>query len=349
MPVHNFRRPQGRLVEFEIESAALAGNLLGDPTRRVVAVYLPPGYDADPSRRYPLFVDLVGFTGSGLAHLNWRAFGESVPQRLDRLVAEGRMGPVVAAFPDCFTSLGGNQYIDSAALGRWEGFLIEEMLPRLEADFRLLPGREHRAVFGKSSGGYGAIVHGLHRAEAWGAVACHSGDMGFDLCYPSHLPATVRFVAAKGGVAGFLEAFTAAPKTTEEWLNHMEMVAMAASYDPDPAAPKGIRLPLGPDAAEIDPDRWAAWKAHDPVALVQQERCRANLRSLRGLYLDCGTNDQYHLVHGARAFAGALRRAGIPHRFEEFDDDHTNVDYRMDVSLPFLYEALMGPSGSGAG
>ena len=117
MPVHNFRRPQGRLVEIEIESAALVGNLLGDPTRRVVAVYLPPGYDADASRRYPLFVDLVGFTGSGLAHLNWRAFGESVPQRLDRLVEEGRMGPVVAAFPDCFTSLGGNQWAETADSG----------------------------------------------------------------------------------------------------------------------------------------------------------------------------------------------------------------------------------------
>lgn len=343
MPVHNFRRPQGRLVEIEIESAALEGNLLGDPTRRVVMVYLPPGY-ADSTDRYPLFVDLVGFTGSGPAHLNWKAFGESVPQRLDRLVAEGRMGPVVAAFPDCFTSLGGNQYIDSAAMGRWEGFLIEEMLPRLEAGFRLLPGREHRAVFGKSSGGYGSIVHGLRRAEAWGAVACHSGDMAFDLCYRSHLPATARFLAAKGGVAAFLEAFAAAPKTTDEWLHHMEMVAMAASYEPDPSAPKGIRLPVDPETAEMDETRWAAWKAHDPVVLVGQEWCRANLRSLRGLYVDCGTNDQYHLVHGARAFVRALQAAGIPHRFEEFDDDHTNVDYRMDVSLPFLYEAVMGPA-----
>jgi enterochelin esterase-like enzyme len=349
VPVHNFRRPQGRLVEIEIASQALEGNLLGDPTRRVVAVYLPPGYDEDPSRRYPLFVDLVGFTGSGLAHLNWKVFGESVPQRLDRLVEEGRMGPVVAAFPDCFTSLGGNQYIDSVALGRWEDFLIEEMLPRLEAEFRLLPGREHRAVFGKSSGGYGSIAHGLRRAEAWGAVACHSGDMSFDLCYRSHLPVTARFLAVKGGVAGFLEAFAAAPKTTEEWLNHMEMVAMAASYDPDPAAPKGIRLPVDPETAEMDEARWSAWKAHDPVELVRQEWCRENLLSLRGLYIDCGVNDQYHLVHGARAFARALRAAGIAHRFEEFDDDHTNVDYRMDVSLPYLYEALMGPNGASGG
>jgi enterochelin esterase-like enzyme len=343
VPVHNFRRPQGRLVEIEIDSAALRGNLLGDPTRRTVAVYLPPGYDADPAARYPLFVDLVGFTGSGLAHLNWRAFGESVPQRLDRLVGERRMGPVVAAFPDCFTSLGGNQYIDSLAMGRWEGFLIDEMLPRLEAEFRLLPGREHRAVFGKSSGGYGSIAHGLRRAEAWGAVACHSGDMAFDLCYRAQLPSTARFLAAKGGVAGFLEAFAAIPKITDEWLHHMEMVAMAASYDPDPAAPKGIRLPVDPETAEMDETRWAAWRAHDPVALVHQEACRANLRSLRGLYLDCGANDQYNLVHGARAFVRVLQDAGIPHRYEEFDDDHTNVDYRMDVSLPFLYEALEGP------
>jgi enterochelin esterase-like enzyme len=346
VPVHNFRRPQGRVIEIEIRSAALEGNLLGDPTERVVAVYLPPGYDAT-DRRYPLFVDLVGFTGSGLAHLGWKAFGESVPQRLDRLVAEGKMGPVVAAFPDCFTSLGGNQYIDSAATGRWEAFLLDEMLPRLEREFRLLPGREHRAVFGKSSGGYGAIVHGLRRADAWGAVACHSGDMAFDLCYRADFPGTLRFLAEKGGIAGFFEAFTAAPKAEPDLLHHLMVLAMAATYDPDPAAPLGVRLPLDPATAEIDPERWSAWLSHDPVVLVGRAECQANLRSLRGLYLDCGSKDQYHLVYGARSFVRTLQAAGIPHRYEEFDDDHTNVDYRMDVSLPYLFEALMGAGGGG--
>lgn len=256
------------------------------------------------------------------------------------------MGPVVAAFPDCFTSLGGNQYIDSAATGRWEAFLIAEMLPRLEQEFRLLPGREHRAVFGKSSGGYGAIAHGLRRADAWGAVACHSGDMAFDLCYRGDFPKTLGFLAQKGGVAGFFEKFAAAPKADQEWLHHLMVMAMAATYDPDPTAPMGVRLPLDPETAEIVPARWAAWLAHDPVVLVGRADCHANLRSLRGLYLDCGSKDQYHLVYGARAFARALRAAGIAHRFEEFDDDHTDVDYRMDASLPFLYEALMGDGGS---
>ena len=104
MPVHRYDRPRGRLDFLDIESLAIANNTLGDPTCRNVAVYLPEGYD-DGRDDYPLLVDIVGYTGSGLAHLNWKAFQESVPQRIDRLVAEGKMGPVIIAFPDCFTSL----------------------------------------------------------------------------------------------------------------------------------------------------------------------------------------------------------------------------------------------------
>ncbi len=341
MPAHNFTRPQGRIVEVEIESKALAKNLLGDPAARVVAVYLPPGYD-DGDADYPLFVDLVGFTGSGFAHLNWKAFGESVPQRLDRLAAEGKMGPVVAAFPDCFTSLGGNQYVDSRAMGNWEAFLVDEMLPRLEADFRIRPGREHRAVFGKSSGGYGAIVHGLRRADAWGAVACHSGDMAFDLCYRPDFPKTLDALADHGGVEGFLAHVEATPKLKDGEMHALMILAMAATYDPDPKAPKGIRLPVDLETCALDGERWERWLEHDPLRLVHKPVSHANLRSLRGLYVDCGSKDQYHLVYGARAFRDALVAARIPHRYEEFDDDHSNIDYRMDVSLPYLYEAVTG-------
>jgi S-formylglutathione hydrolase FrmB len=339
MPRHNFARPRGDLVEVTIESDALAGNLLGDPTTRTVAVYLPEGYEGG-DQHYPLLVDLVGFTGSGLAHLAWRAFGESVPQRVDRLVSEGHMGPVVVAFPDCFTSLGGNQYVDSAVMGDWERFLIEEMVPRLEAGFRIMPGRDHRGVFGKSSGGYGAIAHGLRRADAWAAVACHSGDMDFDLCYRPDFPKAIRAVAEKGGIEAWLDWFFAEKKADSDPLHVIMMLAMAASYDPDPSAPRGIRLPVDLDTAELDEERWARWVAHDPVHMIEDLECQENLRSLRALYIDCGHKDQYHLVHGARRFVRRLTELGIDHRYDEFDDDHSNIDYRMDESLPYLYAAL---------
>ncbi|MDP6934518.1 MAG: enterochelin esterase, partial [Myxococcota bacterium] len=98
MPRHNFARPTGQLVELTLDSAALRENLLGDPSERTTAVYLPPGYD-ESDEDYPLFVCLAGFLGSGLSHLGFKIFGESLPQRLDRLVREGEMGPVVMAFP----------------------------------------------------------------------------------------------------------------------------------------------------------------------------------------------------------------------------------------------------------
>ena len=339
MPVHNFARPTGRVVELTVESAALQANLLGDPHRRTVAVYLPPGYDGS-AEDYPLFVDVVGFTGSGLSHLGWQAFKESVPQRLDRLVAAGRMGPVIAAFPDCFTSLGGNQYVNSAAMGNWEDFLIDEMVPRLEAEFRVRPGREHRAIFGKSSGGYGAIAHGLRRADAWNAVACHSGDMAFEWCYAVDFPKALNALAKHDGVAGFLDHVARQPKIDNDDMHVLMTLAMGASYDPDPEAPKGIRLPVDPRTCELDAERWQRWLDHDPVRMVQRPECLDNLRRLAGLYIDCGSRDQYHLVYGARSFVASLAEHGIAHRYEEFDDDHTAVDYRMDESLPFLYEAV---------
>ena len=214
------------------------------------------------------------------------------------------------------------------------------MLPRLEDEFRVRRGRDHRAIFGKSSGGYGAIVHGMRRADVWAALACHSGDMAFDLCYRVDFPATVRALAEKGGIQGYLDWFASQPKTDDGMMHTMMILAMAASYDPDPAAPKGIRMPVDLETCSLDEERWARWLAWDPIEMIEVPECQENLRSLRGLYIECGTKDQYHLVFGARSLSRRLTDLEIPHRFEEFDDNHSNVDYRMDVSLPFLYESI---------
>ena len=115
-------------------------------------------------------------------------------------------------------------------------------------------------------------------------------------------------------------------------------LCMAATYDPDRKAPNGFRLPFNLETGEVIPERWKAWLAHDPIRLV--ERYRKNLRSLRGVYLDCGSRDQYHIQYGMRILSERLRIAGVEHRYEEFDDDHSDIDYRMNESLPFLTRAL---------
>src|SRR5438874_10168341 len=117
----------GSVSRVTVESQALTSNMLGDPSARVVDVYLPAGHDG---RGLPLLVDLVGFTSSGLSHTNWAGFRENLTERLDRLIGEGTMPPVVVAFADCFTRLGGNQYINSTATGVRADLLLHQM--RLE-------------------------------------------------------------------------------------------------------------------------------------------------------------------------------------------------------------------------
>lgn len=348
MPVHTFTQPRGELVSLSLDAPALRDNLLGDPHVRTALVYLPEGYRRG-HQRYPVFVDLASFTGSGLKRVAWTAFGESVPQRLDRLVAAGKMGPVIAVFPDCFTSLGGNQYIDSPVTGRWDTFLHETLLPRVEAEFRVLPGRAGRAVYGKSSGGYGALVQGMRHADVWGAVACSSGDMGFDLVYRPDLPRTLDVLARSGGsITGFLERIAGSTKLGGAEFQALGTLAMAASYDPQPDQPFGIRLPVDPHTCELDEAAWQRWLAHDPLRMIDEQGCQAQLRSLFGLFIEVGSRDQYMLHYGARALVRRLNAAHIEHVYEEFPDDHNNTDYRLDVSLPYLYSALERGATPGA-
>ena len=327
---------KGSVQRLFVDSKVLRRNLLGDPPRREVAVYLPAGQDGSG---LPLLVDLVGYTSGGPAHVNWRGFGENLPERLDRLIAAKAMPPVVVAMPDCFTRLGGNQYINSTAVGRWEDFLVDEMLPVLEKRFGC-GGAGRRAVFGKSSGGYGALVHGMRRSDIWAAAACHSGDMGFEVCYFLEFPGTLRALAKHdSSIEKFVTALEGAKKRSAGDMHALMILAMAASYDPAPDQFLGIRLPVDLETCELIPERWANWLAWDPLRLVEPHA--DTLQRLKALYIDCGSQDQYNLVFGARRLHRALDRLGVRHRYDEFPDTHSDIDYRMDESLPYLAKALV--------
>jgi S-formylglutathione hydrolase FrmB len=298
-------------------------------------VYVPQGHTGSG---LPLLVDLVGFAASGLSHTNWVGFRENVPERLDRLISSAQMPPVVVAFPDCFTRLGGNQYINSAAVGLWEDFLLLEMLPAVEGRFHC-GGAGKRGVFGKSSGGYGALVHALRHADVWSAAACHSGDAGFEWCYLPDMPVALQALARVDlSIERLLTEMEGARKQAADAIEVIGVLAMAASYDPDPTQFLGIRLPVTLDTCELIPERWANWLKHDPIVILESHADQ--LRRLKALYIDCGTSDQYQLLYGARRFVNRLTQLNISNRYEEFADNHSGVDYRMDVSLPYLAQAL---------
>jgi S-formylglutathione hydrolase FrmB len=320
-------------------STVLAGNPLGDPSERRVPIYLPENYSTG-SERYPVVYFLAGFGSGGTLLLNETLWGETLGQRLDRLIGSRAVRPMIVVMPDCITRLGGSQYIDSAATGRYEAHLVEELVPHVDRRYRTMADREHRVVMGKSSGGYAAIVLAMRHADVFGIAADHSGDKYFELCYKSDIPASVAALGRYDHSATrFLEQFPHPPeKRGRSWFTLVNMLAMASCYSPNRGSAVGFDLPFDERTAELRPDVWRRWLEHDPVEIVASHA--GALRSLRLLYLDCGSFDEHHLQYGTRIFVDRLNALSIPHVYEEFDGGHMNVAHRYDVSLRTISEAF---------
>src|SRR6266849_3344484 len=329
MPEHSTHRAicelrmRGQVVKEHFVSQVLSSNPLGDPAERDLLVYLPPGYERSLSQRYPVVFALAGYSESDASLQNWLPFQPTLSERLDLLMAQGVLGAgLIVVMPDCFTAYGGSQYLNSPAVGNYDDYLVQELVPYIDRTYRTL-GAGRRGIFGKSSGGYGALRSGMLHRDIWSAVACHSGDLLFELCYASDFPAFCTIIKRAGGLEAWYQAFLTRIQKTEEDMTALDILAMAACYSPDPElAPFPFRLPFDLETCERLSDVWARWQAHDPVHMVEDPQIQQALRSLKLLYFDCGSRDQYQLHFGARLLARTLTQAGIHHEYEEFDDDH---------------------------
>lgn len=318
---------------LDFESRVLRGNPLGDPYQRRIPVYLPPSY---PRKAYPVLYALAGFSGFGESFLQKAAWSETLPQRLDRLVASKKMREAIVVMPDCFTRFGGSQYLNSTATGRYEDHLIHELVPHIDRHYR---SNQRRAVVGKSSGGYGALVLGMRHPDVFHALACHSGDMYFEYCYLPDFPKAIDVIRRHGSAAKFLQAWATMHKRLSGNLHAaINTLAMATCYSPNRRAALGFDLPFDLNTGAIDAKVWQRWKGNDPITLL--DSLAGNLRKLALVFVDCGNRDQFALHHGARIFAAKAKRLGVHVRYEEFEDDHSGVSYRFDRSLPLLAKSI---------
>lgn len=322
------------LHRHQIDSRVLVGNALGDSPIRDLHVWVPPGYDGRP---LPALLAVVGFTGTGAMLFNADPLAEDLGRKLERLIAGGACPPCIVAAADCFTRVGGNQYMNSTATGRWEDHLLDEVIPFVDKTYPVT----RWGVFGKSSGGYGSMVLGLRHPDVFAALADHSGDAGFEMCYLPDFPDALDAWRAAGGPAAWLDAFWADPnRRRKKHQRPLNALAMAAHYSPDPSSPHlGIDFPFDLDTGEFRPAVWERWREHDPVVMIPRRAAAA--RRLRLVYIDCGRQDEWALIWGARTKAKKLRAAGVEPVFEEFDDGHLNITYRYDASLPRLVRALV--------
>jgi hypothetical protein len=330
----------GRLDEHSFESEVLKDNPLNDPHVRPLWVYVPPGYDDEPERRYPSIYLIQGLTGQLDMWRNRSAFRKNTPELMDELFASGQAPPAVLVWVDCWTSLGGSQFLDSPGTGRYHTYLCDEIVPWIDERYRTLAAAAHRGIAGKSSGGYGAMVTPMLRPDLFGGLATHAGDALFETCYAPDFRTTVRTLrdSYEGSFERFWEDFRSRPafskRTDHVLLNDW---CMAACYSTDEDGT--VHLPYDMHTGELKPEIWERWLAWDPVRMVP--RHAEALRSQKAIYIDAGNRDDVYLDLGAEAFRRALGEIGVTDLYYElFEGTHMGIEYRYPLGVKYLAERL---------
>jgi enterochelin esterase-like enzyme len=328
---------QGRIVVDTLHSRALRGNLIGDTPDREVTIYLPPSYGRDSTRRYPVLYLLHGITSHPREWLDGTYQGFDLRRTMDSL-ARGGLPEFLVVMPFADNAYGGSFYVNSPAFGRWEDFVIGELVPYVDARFRTRASSPSRGLAGQSMGGFGALYLAGGHPEVFGYVyamsPCCLGFVG-DLAPESDVWA----VAALDR--------TAIPKVR---AGQMRIVrAMAAAFAPSWSADSRgpvIPFPFAADSSggvRPNPPVLDAWRAHLPLDRLMRDA--RPYRRLRAVALEFGREDRVGSVPpGATAFAQALQAAGIPHTLEEYTGGHTDrARERFEIHLlPFFGHAFSG-------
>ena len=331
----------GRIDEHVITSELLRDNPLGDPYERPLWVYVPPGYDDDPAGRYATVYVIQGYTGHLAMWRNRSSYRQPFPETADAVFANGAAPPAIVVYVDAWTAYGGSQFVDSHGTGRYHSYLCDEVVPWVDERYRTMPAAGHRAIMGKSSGGFGAMITPMLRPDLFGALATHAGDALYENCYIPEFGTAVRLLRDyDGDIWQWWDDFRSRVSFTREADDHLLMIlGVSACFS---AREDGtVELPFDPRTGMLRPDIWQRWLDWDPVRMAP--RYAGALRSLRAIWIDAGTRDDFFLDLGAEAFRVALHEAGVADevvRFELFDATHAGIDYRYPLSLAWLCQRI---------
>lgn len=336
------RELRGRLDQLVVESELLMENPLGDPARRPLYVYLSPGVAAQANdRRVPTVYVIQGFTGQADMWIGRDAFEPTTVERLDAMFANSDCPDAIVVFVDAWTRRGGSQFLNSPSLGRYQDYLCDEIVPFVDARYPTAADPLHRALSGKSSGGYGAMVVPMARPDVFGALASHAGDALFECCYQSDFPAVARTLRDdfEGSYEVFHQRLAEADHLDySRFGKPFEIYGYACAYSPDPDRPGEALLPFDTETGRLIDEVWDLWLAHDPVRIAAAHA--EALRGMRRIYLDAGKSDEYFLDLGAQAFARELEKLGASHTLELFPGRHGGISYRYPGAIRELVRSL---------
>jgi enterochelin esterase-like enzyme len=323
------RPANGTVEKITVHGASLEGNLEGDSPDREVLVYLPPSYAADQMRRFPVVYLLHGYTGHDTTFTERLA---NLPQSGDKWDAAQGFSSAIYVMPDAFTLHKGSMYSNSPTIGNWEKFIAEDLVSYIDSHYRTLPTRMSRGLAGHSMGGYGALRIGMKRPDVFASLYLMSSCCLAATRTPT--PDSMKEAEAiktreQAEAAGKSPGFGASVFLSE-----------AAAWSPNPNKPP-LFLDLPVENGKVRPDIVAKWAENAPLETI--DRYADNLRKYFQIGMEVGTKDP--LLASNRQLDAAMTRLRIPHRYEEYEGDHTNhVRDRVERNLlPFFARNLQAP------
>jgi S-formylglutathione hydrolase FrmB len=329
---------QGQVVDRQITSTNFADNKIGvSPVRRMV-IYLPPGYHSS-THRYPV----IYFLPNPFENDYRFDFDHRDAQGLfDRAIAAGVIWPFILVAVDMNTPLGTSWYVNSSATGNWEDFMIQELVPYIDANFKTLPNRDSRGIAGIFIGGYGAIRFGMRHPDVFGSVyAMHPVGTGTGVSVSASLPKWDILVNAKS-MDDVRKDFRTQIFTT-----------MFQAHLPDPDKPPLFMDLLARqqgDQLTIDAKLMELFRNNFYLETMIGKYAD-NLKSLRGFKFDWSRNDaNFDHVYANQTFTHKLNEFGIVHQAEEFNDTSGEPDWGADGRfmtevLPFFARYLFFDTG----
>lgn len=313
---------------IKVYSRAIEGNLIGDSAERDVTVYLPPSYQAQPGKRYPVLYMLHGFTDNDSQWFGWEKHWINLHEVIDAALSEGQTKEMIVVMPNAYNRFKGSMYSSSATIGDWETFVAKELVSYIDANYRTIPGASGRGLAGHSMGGYGAIRLGMKYPEVWSAIyllspCCMDGAL---------LTVSPEFTKT-------VEAITTIDQLDAANFFVIATLASAAAWAPNPEKPP-FYLDLPFADGEVLPEVAAKFSANRTLYIIDQYI--HNLKKLKAIGLDAGLQD-YGISGPTERLHELLESYGIPHLYESYEGDHLNrIAERIRAKvLPFFSEHLV--------
>ena len=299
---------EGKIIQEIIKLPSLEGNLLGDSPSREVHIYLPPSYDKDPDRRYPVIFLLHGYTANHQAWTRGDSPDKNILLSMNSWMKEKKVEEMILVMPNSYNKLRGSFYTNSETTGNWADAIAKDLVKYIDDTYRTLKQPESRGLAGHSMGGFGAIVIGMLYPEVFSCIAGMAGVYNYERLfqgiqsYNSPMPKDMQEFKASGF---FVQA----------------MIAICAAFAPNPDRPPfycDFPFTPGENKSNQTNDRFFQYQITSMA-----EKHLETLMSRREFFIDCGTED-WLCITDARGFHEKLNQLNVRHTYQEFAGDHNS-------------------------